>query len=73
MAIERSSYDQHWHNAVLFAETIILGARDWQDVQDALANHPVHGPWLRRNPDPLVQAQGILREAEDNLGDRVPY
>ena len=48
----------------------ILRATDWQDVQDALSNHPTIGPWL--GEDGLALAQAIIREAEERLGDDLP-
>lgn len=77
MNISRSAIDQRWHNAVRFAEQIIQRATDWEDAQHALAEHQVHGPWIRSialdGMDCCKIAQEIISEAEENLGDRVPY
>lgn len=62
-------------NAIRFTMGVLRRARDWQDGEDALANHPVYGPWLAAgSDDPFIsEAQSIIREAEDRLGDALPY
>lgn len=56
-----------------FAETAILGASDWEEVQQALADHDTFGPWLDQTGDPMRHSQAIIRKAERRLGNKVPY
>lgn len=77
MSTNPSAVDQRWHNAVRYAEQAVQNAKDWQEVQHALAEHPVHGPWIRSiamdDMDCAKIAQEVISEAEEKLGDRVPY
>jgi hypothetical protein len=61
--------------AVSVAMGALRRAEDWQDAQDALANHVTVGPWLRGTfgADVLSEVQSIIREAEEQLGDELPY
>lgn len=59
--------------AIRFTMGVLRRASDWQDGQDALANHPKFGPWLEESGNELADAQAIIREAEDRLGDDLPY
>lgn len=61
--------------AIRFVMGVLRHARDWQDGEDALANHPIYGPWLEvGSDDPFIaEAQSIIREAEERLGDALPY
>jgi hypothetical protein len=47
----------------------VRDARDWQDGQAALADHPTIGPWLRGafKGEALAVVQSIIRDAEDEL------
>lgn len=55
--------------AVAFAKTEIMRSTDWQQVQDALCNHPVFGPWLGEE---IGDYQNLIREAEAALGGKIP-
>jgi hypothetical protein len=55
--------------AVAFAKAEILHSTDWQQVQDALSNHPEFGPWLG---DEIGDYQNLIREAETSLGSKIP-
>ena len=57
--------------AIRFVMGILRHARDWQEGQDALSNHDRFGPWL--GDDGIAEAQSIIREAEERLGDKLPY
>ena len=59
--------------AIRFCMGVLRRARDWQDGQDALSNHKAYGPWLEAGGDPVADAQSIIREAEERLGDALPY
>lgn len=61
--------------AVRFTMGILRRAKDWQEGEDALANHDEFGPWLAAgSDDPFIsEAQSIIREAEERLGDDLPY
>lgn len=60
--------------AIIFVMGVLRNAKDWQEGAHALAEHRRFGPWLRKNfPDPASEAQNIIREAEDTLGDQLPY
>ena len=48
-------------------------ARDWQDGQDYLSNHDVFGPWIAESDDEIALCQSLIREAEERLGDDLPY
>lgn len=56
--------------AIRFAMREIVRSTDWQEVENALANDTVFGPWL--SGDATLPAQSIIREAEDRLGDQIP-
>ena len=56
--------------AIRYTMGVLRHARDWQEGEHALANHDVFGPWLG---DDIAEAQSIIREAEERLGDDVPY
>lgn len=58
--------------AVRFAMVEMRWATDWQDVQEAMANHDEIRPWLDEDGDPVGLAQSIIREAEERLGDALP-
>ena len=55
--------------AIDFAKAEIMRASDWQEVQDALANHDEFGPWLG---DEQSDYQRLIREAEASLGNKIP-
>jgi hypothetical protein len=65
----------NWEFAVEFTMGVLRTARDWQEGQDAMANHPTIGPWLRETygDGEVTQAQHIIREAEERLGEDLPY
>jgi hypothetical protein len=65
--------DQIREKAIRYTMSVLRNARDWQDGQDALANHPRFGPWLEIGGDPLAEAQSVIHEAEERLGDKLPY
>ena len=60
--------------AVSFAESVIMRATDWQEVQHALGDHDEFGPWLDREygDDAISAAQSIINDAENRLGDKMP-
>lgn len=58
--------------AVRYAMGEIRCATDWQEVQEALANHDEIRPWLDEDGDPVALAQSIIREAEGRFGDDLP-
>lgn len=62
-------------SAVSFTTDVLRVASDWQEGQDALANHRLFGPWLTETfgDDALVEVQSIIREAESRLGNDLPY
>lgn len=64
------SYDYATENrAIEYAASKIMHATDWQEVQAALFDHPVFGPWLREcDADGLL----VIRAAEKRLGSRLP-
>jgi hypothetical protein len=59
--------------AIRFAMGVLRRASDWQDGQHALGDHDRFGPWLEKSGDPLAEAQSIVRQAEERLGDQLPY
>lgn len=59
--------------AIRFVMGVLRNARDWQEGQHALADHPRFGPWLEATGDALAETQAIIREAESRLGDDLPY
>ncbi len=55
--------------AVRYTARVLIEAKDWQDGQHALAEHPEFGAWLDAESGGdelarLVMAQSIVREAE---------
>ncbi|WP_046867180.1 hypothetical protein [Microvirga massiliensis] len=68
------STDDTFSKAVRYAEGRVKQVRDWQEVQDDLANHDVYGPWIRAEAlddlDAISLCQKIIREAENNVQDR---
>lgn len=58
--------------AVRYAMGEIRRSTDWQEVQEAMANHDEIRPWLDETGDPVGLAQSIIREAEGRLGDDLP-
>jgi hypothetical protein len=57
---------------------VLRSATDWQEGQDALSNHPTYGPHLRDlygddDGAIITEMQNIIREAEERLGDDLPY
>jgi len=60
-------------DAVNFTMGVLRRATDWQEGQDALSNHDRFGSWLDEGGDPIAACQSIIREAEERLGDDVPY
>lgn len=61
--------------AIRYTMGVLRTARDWQEGQHALADHSQFGPWLNRlaGDDSISVAQSIIREAEERLGDELPY
>jgi hypothetical protein len=62
-------YESNRRFAVQYVKTVLRDARDWQDGQAALADHPTIGPWLRGafKGEALAVVQSIIRDAEDEL------
>jgi hypothetical protein len=66
-----SMYEQ----GVRYAMTVLVKAKDWQEAQHALIEHDRIGPWLLgvHGDDAVEEIQSIIHEAEERLGDRLPY
>jgi hypothetical protein len=65
-------HEQAVRSMVHFLKT----ASDWQEGQDYLSNHKLFGPWLGETfgeDDALGEIQSIIRDAEDRIGDALPY
>jgi hypothetical protein len=60
-------------DAIRFTMGVLRHAKDWQDGQTALGDHDRFRPWLDEGSDPIAEAQSIVREAEERLGDELPY
>jgi hypothetical protein len=65
-------------DAVRAVAHVLRKAKDWQDGQDYLSNHEIYGPWLRYLFDDedegiITEMQSIIREAEQRIGDALPY
>lgn len=65
--------DSPRERAVVYAMSVLRHAHDWQEGQEALADHAEFGPWINADPDPMALVQLIIRFAEDRLGDDLPY
>lgn len=66
--------DEIREQVVFFTMSILRNASDWQEGQHALANHCRFGTWLNESGHDIVsEAQSIIREAEERLGDELPY
>jgi hypothetical protein len=59
--------------AIHFTMGVLRHATDWQEGQEALANHDEFGPWLEASGAANQEAQSIIRAAEKRLGDMLPY
>jgi hypothetical protein len=64
-------------DAVSFAMSIIKRSKDWQEVQDAMANNAPVRAWLEGEAGGDDQAvisvaQSVIHEAEERLGDKLP-
>lgn len=60
--------------AIRFTMSVLRHATDWQEGQDALSNDDTFGPWIRDSgADEIDFIQSIIREAEERLGDDLPY
>lgn len=64
-------------NAIQFAIGRILRATDWQDVQFAMAQNDEVYAWVEAEAgedqmDQMVLCQGVIGEAEERLGNRLP-
>lgn len=64
-------------NAITYTVSVLRKTEDWQEAQHALADHPVYGPWIEAECadeyDAISFVQSIIREAEDRLGEALPY
>jgi hypothetical protein len=60
-------------DAIRFTMGVLRNASDWQEGQTALGEHDRFGPWLEEGSDPVADAQSIIRDAEEHLGDALPY
>jgi hypothetical protein len=60
-------------SAVRYAMNILRTAKDWQEAQTALGDHDIFGAWLDEMDAPISEAQSIIREAEERLGNDIPY
>jgi hypothetical protein len=70
-ALERELNTLLEAEAVRYCLTRISSATDWQDLHEALANHPTVGPWLLEMGDAgLGEAQRLIRLAEDEADER---
>lgn len=61
--------------AIRYAVGILRHATDWQEGQTALGDHDEFRPWLEAEDgdDGIMAAQSIIREAEERLGNDLPY
>jgi hypothetical protein len=69
---------QYHDRMVRFTMGVLRNASDWQEGQDALANHQAFGPYLRDlygddDGAIITEMQNIIREAEERLGEALPY
>ena len=56
--------------AVAFSKHLIAaGAGDWQEVQEALADHDEFGLWLAGD---VALSVAVIRSAENALGSALP-
>jgi hypothetical protein len=64
-------------SAVRSVMHVLRRASDWQEGQDYLANHAVFRPWIDAqcvdDMAAISLCQSIIREAEERLGDELPY
>lgn len=68
-----AQWEQTYDRAVRFAKVVLVTAKDWQDAQHALADDKEFGPWIADAGDELGLCQDIIREAEKQLEDALPY
>lgn len=59
-------------SAVQFTMGVLRNASDWEQAQDALAQHPHFRPWIDQeaggdDSEAISVAQSIVSEAEDRL------
>ena len=67
---QRTIYD----DALRYTVSVLRHAKDWQEAQGALADHPRFGPWISESgADEISLCQQLIREAEEILGDALPY
>lgn len=68
-------YGKTYEAAVRFTMSVLRRASDWQEGQHALADHPVFGPWVIQfaGGDEVRFCDPIIREAEERLGEDLPY
>jgi hypothetical protein len=59
-------------DAARFTMNVLRNASDWQMAQHALADEP-RFEHLFYEDDELNLAQSIIRDAEERLGNRLPY
>lgn len=60
--------------AVRYTAGVLRYASDWQEGQHALAQEDRFAPlWCGDDLADLAEAQSIIREAEERLGDELPY
>ena len=64
--------------AIRFTMGVLRNATDWQEGQHALADSDRFGPWVEEQArgdalEAVSVCQSIIREAEERLGDALPY
>jgi hypothetical protein len=62
-------------DAIRATMRVLRRATDWQEGQTFLGQDDRFGPWLveESGDDGIALAQSIVREAEERLGDELPY
>jgi hypothetical protein len=65
-------------DAIRATMRVLSRATDWQEGQTFLGQDDRFGPWLDEESggdgmEAISLAQGIVREAEERLGEELPY
>jgi hypothetical protein len=61
-------------SAIRHTMGVLRYASDWQEGQHSLANEDMFAPlFCGDDLADLAEAQSIIREAEERLGDELPY
>jgi len=78
LKIDAATQDEVRESMVRFTVGVLRRASDWQEGQDALSNHVVFGPWFRNVYGDMEDGitsdmQAVIHDAEERLGDDLPY